>query len=1040
MSLDKLIRQNKNNTYNKKKHNISTDSLNDMYNETINHIDKGFDYRDFGDDIDKQQEYNKYDLHTGYLKERGLINKHKINYVVNYVNIDSSNRTREDNYNITKYPQVSKISFKPNTNSNNTDVSIFTNNTYNADIGDKIILDGLVGKSITFRYVSPIVYYYPIIAQLDASTPAFGDSGYNRYLPYSGHYPSVGAETNINYSLGWYPPKSGKNPFYFVIVYNFGGYLQYTNQLINAYYGHIPQQIFVNLRQMMIEDVTSNHVIVPPETITTPATSSIFTAELICTFTQTNINNAAPQPFIAYIYSEVTVATTININDPLNNIAITGTIYAQLKIVTQQAIYDNQLDNYMRIQYNPTKLKIQNGNKINISGFKGDILNSITIFCGTTLLFLTVSNNNSPNTIFNNGNGSILHIYNLFIGDNQDYGNINLGNPPSGSNLTQYHDTTGKITGTVNQAYYYSYKNAYDPSNNNPLCYKNVYLPINIYFALDNYNIPQILDFLQIFADLGGIDISNKTQTETNDFGNISISYLNNTHIIANNKITNGPSYITQAYFDIKIPYNFVAKTPTIFKYGIENNAPNVGTLTYTLSYYSIPSQDITLELQDYETIPLSLLNNDINNPYQLITNINTNVNITFEIPYNINNINISYPISDYINNNNLITLGIVDTISNGNPTPANYILELGNVFEKIVKIKMINSCFPTTYNVFNNSNNTFYWQNIDDIQINSFSLIYPKSYTFDELISAFSIYSKQQSINNELIISKINNEIQIKSLKTYKFISAFISFKSIVPVDKGENSLNGISETGELAYILTIQHINHPFGSNDIIQIQNSNDYLFLAANDINNTYNITYIDTNTYSVIINYTTIPMTTTNTIQNPNAQIVWQTSFRIYFDKPNTMGNILGFRNVGNNNSITQYDTIINPNTLYINELTKPNDFNKKIKLDPPQYILMFCNEVDENIMTVNNTVSKINNKNYFFYKINMNNPNKQQYIYDTFVDTPVIYTAPLRRINKFSFSFFTPDHQPYDFDKLDHSFVLEITTIKYIPIGTEIRE
>jgi hypothetical protein len=1038
MSLEKLIRQNKNNVYNKKKHNTETDTLGDLYNPTVNHVDRGFDYRDFETDIEKQQDSNSYDLHTGSMKEKGLINKHKIKYVSNYVNIDSSTRIRQDVYNITKYPIVSKISFKPGANPNSTDVTLYVNNTYDVGVGDKIILDGLVGKSITFRYVSPIVYNYPIVSLSDASgPPPFPDNSFNRYLPYKPNYPVVGDLTNINSSLRLYPVLTEKIPFYFVIVNNFAGIIQYINQLVKTFYGHIPQQIFVNLRQFMIADVTSNYVRDPEETTETPSTSPIFTAELICTFVS-GLPLFIPQPFIPpsfirYLLSEINVATSIDINDPINNIAITGTVNAGLKIVTQQAIYDNQSDNYMRIQYDPLKLQIKDDNKINISGFKGDILNSITIFCRTTLIFLSVSNSNSANTLFNNGNGSILHIYNLFIKKDQPYGTINLGTVPSGSGLPvrqQFTDTTGTITGIINQQYYYEYENKYDPSNNNPLCYKNVYLPTNIYFALDNYNIPQILDFLQLFADIGGINISSATQTNTNDFGNISTSYLNNTHFIKNNKITGDG--ITKAYFDIELPYNFVAKTPTIFKSGIENNAPNVGTLTYTLSYYTIPSQDITLELQDYETIPLSLLNNDINNPYQLVTN--TNNNITFEIPYNI-----SSPIPDYINNN-LITLGIIDTISIGNPTPSNYILELGDVFEKIVKIRMVSSCFPTTYNTFGDTNNTFYWQNIDDINIKSFSLIYPKTYTFEELKVAFSVNSKKQNINNELVISRINNEIQIQSLLTYKFISSFISLKSIVPVDAGANSLNGVSETGELAYVLTIQHINHPFNNGDIIQIQNSRDYLYLAAIDINNIFTLNYIDTNNYSVIVNYTTIPSIITNTIQNPNAQIVWVSPFRIYFDKPNTMGNILGFHNVGGNNSITQYATTINPNTLYINEITKLNDFNKKLKLEPPAYVLMYCDEVNDNVMIVNNAISKINNRNYFFYRINMNNPNGQQLIYDTFADTPVIYSAPLRKIKKFNFSFFTPDNKPYDFDNVDHSFVLELTTIKEMPVGTEIRD
>jgi anaerobic selenocysteine-containing dehydrogenase len=42
----------------------------------------------------------------------------------------------------------------------------------------------------------------------------------------------------------------------------------------------------------------------------------------------------------------------------------------------------------------------------------------------------------------------------------------------------------------------------------------------------------------------------------------------------------------------------------------------------------------------------------------------------------------------------------------------------------------------------------------------------------FDELKNIFSVTSKLQNPVNELIISQFNNEIQIQSFLTYKFIS----------------------------------------------------------------------------------------------------------------------------------------------------------------------------------------------------------------------------------------------------------------------------
>ena len=89
-----------------------------------------------------------------------------------------------------------------------------------------------------------------------------------------------------------------------------------------------------------------------------------------------------------------------------------------------------------------------------------------------------------------------------------------------------------------------------------------------------------------------------------------------------------------------------------------------------------------------------------------------------------------------------------------------------------------------------------------------------------------------------------------------------------------------------------------------------------------------------------------------------------------------------------------------------------------------------------NVIELQNIVS---NNNKYFYKINMNG-NFGQYIYDSYVDTPLFFPYILRKLDKMTIEFVTPDGNPYDFNNIDHTFVLEIVTLDKSPLGTHNRK
>ena len=78
----------------------------------------------------------------------------------------------------------------------------------------------------------------------------------------------------------------------------------------------------------------------------------------------------------------------------------------------------------------------------------------------------------------------------------------------------------------------------------------------------------------------------------------------------------------------------------------------------------------------------------------------------------------------------------------------------------------------------------------------------------------------------------------------------------------------------------------------------------------------------------------------------------------------------------------------------------------------------------------------------YFYRIDLNKQNENKlndpYIYNTFVDTPMILNDPIKRLTTMTISIVSPDNTYYDFNGLDHTFNLEIVTFDEIPEATSL--
>jgi hypothetical protein len=58
--------------------------------------------------------------------------------------------------------------------------------------------------------------------------------------------------------------------------------------------------------------------------------------------------------------------------------------------------------------------------------------------------------------------------------------------------------------------------------------------------------------------------------------------------------------------------------------------------------------------------------------------------------------------------------------------------------------------------------------------------------------------------------------------------------------------------------------------------------------------------------------------------------------------------------------------------------------------------------------------------------------------FNTYVSTPKIFYEPIQELSQLTLSFYSPAGDLFDFNGLDHAFLLEITTLDELPFDTHV--
>lgn len=515
------------------------------------------------------------------------------------------------------------------------------------------------------------------------------------------------------------------------------------------------------------------------------------------------------------------------------------------------------------------------------------------------------------------------------------------------------------------------------------------------------------------FTDINNkIRISNVQNDNINNyfFGNIPLSAINNDHdviLIEINGLIDKNNYM--------VNLNIISDIDYIYNENI-----------FTIEKLTLNGIHIKYINANY---PIS---NDFQQGYHIIKEVGINY-IKINLSVSSNNMETNTKLG-----NNDILIGYITSTIDGYSEPDYYKFDLKKTYYKVRKLRLVSTEIPNTEMLIKNSlNNNFYWEIQDDGDYLYSINLTPGNYTADtlknEMIEKISLVSRQfgSYLNKSLysdkcipniIINPYNNIFSIQILSNIT-LSKNISLVSTV-YDDGYKRIN-ITHSYHNLYIgnkITISN-----AVNILDSIEEFTKY-YIPYDTINREHTIeTILGINNYIIKLPKYNKTIDGGNNNQNISfggeaVNILFPLTIRLRFDYNNTIGNILGFKNVGDITSITIFNKIISNQTTYNNS----SNLNSVGLVDNNVPILNF--RTYPYILMVSDLLST--NVNYkdstgVFAKLFLAGDSGSM-IYDNYVQITETIPNTISFLNQLEFKFLTPDGEQYNFNGQDHSYTLEI--------------
>lgn len=454
-------------------------------------------------------------------------------------------------------------------------------------------------------------------------------------------------------------------------------------------------------------------------------------------------------------------------------------------------------------------------------------------------------------------------------------------------------------------------------------------------------------------------------------------------------------------YFLIELPFDFISLSSTLtFDKIVEIKFLNIGNI-----YYSYLNSNYPIDYNQYQG-------------YQEITKVETDY------------IYINTKVKSYVtltSGGDYINISKITRIIEGFPYADDYTIQLKNNYTNIISIDLVSSEIPFVDLVVKSSgtkqNNKLYWKHLDDgDNIYSIELDegnYNSSYLEEELLGKINKVERIGSTEKNPIYNLFEFEIGIIKKKITNQDLRILAFQKI-PLP---NSIAATTVTidGVQFYKLTVTHTNNYLEVNDIIIIENCLQIGQVPEDQINTTHKIYEVNrsTGTYSFLINYANLESTSVSGNGGEDIVIKMKALVSFLFDKPDTIGEVLGFKDVGFKNAITNFSHITSNSDdyMYTNNLDSVGnlDINKNLITlrSKYNYMLMYLNDY-ENI--VSNGIS-------CFAKIQLcGDINKV--LFNKHVCRNFEY--PIDTLNELRVVFKYPDGSRVNFRNMENSFTLKI--------------
>jgi len=497
-------------------------------------------------------------------------------------------------------------------------------------------------------------------------------------------------------------------------------------------------------------------------------------------------------------------------------------------------------------------------------------------------------------------------------------------------------------------------------------------------------------------------------------FGNIPLSIINSTHsviLIESNGV---------------IDYN---------NYLIDLGIYSDDDFIYTESSYEINILTYNGIHIKYINASYPIINNIQQGYHNIIETTNTSIKIELQKSASLS----TGPVS--IGNNDIL-IGLISSTIDGYPDPDFYKFDLKKTYYKVKKVKLVSTEIPNTEMLIKNlptnlKNNMLYWQIQDDGD-------------FIYSVSLMTGNYDAESLKAELI-DKISNVS--RKFGSYLDINLYSEKCKPVIILNPSNNLFSLQITSNitLSKNITINNskypdpnkrinIIHPYHNlkiGDFIQISNAYNVIdsisngkkyYIPSDIINTTHQIESIGgINNYVIKLNKynaTIINVINDDLITDGGDAVIitFPLTIRLLFNYNDTIGNILGFKNIGDNYSITVFDKIITNKISYLNgsELNSVGLFDQNVPIlnfRTYPYILMVSEIFSSNINYKDST-------GVFAKLFLTGNPGSM--IYDQYVQLTEFLPSAVTSLNSLEFKFLTPDGIPYNFNGQDHSYTLEL--------------